>query len=250
MSETKMLGRGQYIKFQKKNETVAGDPKILDGIIQKVWPAMNSYTVESTCGDMYGTEFVHASDVISVVDDEEPSMDQILSSLQQAKPIEDDEPQDGRNEEFALSESAKRTNPKDAVGARKVPMSCVPSEVMMEIGLGMLEGAIKYGRHNYRIAGVRASIYFDAALRHLIAWWEGQDTDPDSGLSHITKALASLTVLRDAQINGMVFDDRPPPVSDPNWMARLNEIAGEIIDRHPVATHKRPFTRDDAPLEE
>ncbi|SVD92517.1 uncharacterized protein METZ01_LOCUS445371, partial [marine metagenome] len=30
-----------------------------------------------------------------------------------------------------------------------------------------MEGAIKYGRHNYRIAGVRASVYIDATIGHL-----------------------------------------------------------------------------------
>ena len=81
----------------------------------------------------------------------------------------------------------KATNPKDAVGIKKVPLSTVSSKVIMEMGLGMLEGARKYGRHNYRVAGVRASVYYDACMRHLMAWWEGEDIDPDSGLHHIIK---------------------------------------------------------------
>lgn len=133
----------------------------------------------------------------------------------------------------------KRTNPKDAVGTRKVPLSTVPAAVIAEIGLAMLEGARKYGRHNYRIAGVRASVYYDAALRHLMAWWEGEDIDPDSGLSHVTKALACLTVLRDAMRNGKCNDDRPPSV--PSWIADLNRAAGEIVDRYPDA--KAPHVR-------
>lgn len=124
----------------------------------------------------------------------------------------------------------KPTNPKDAIGIRKAPLSCVPMNVVAEIGVGMLEGAAKYGRHNYRGVGVRASVYFDATMRHLIAWWEGETIDPESGMHHIAKALTSLTVLRDAQQRGMCDDDRPPP-SKP-FYAGLNDRAAEILALH------------------
>lgn len=67
----------------------------------------------------------------------------------------------------------KPTNPKDAIGSKKMHVSTVPAQVVGELGLAMLEGACRYGRHNYRIAGVRASVYYDAAMRHLMSWWEG-----------------------------------------------------------------------------
>lgn len=128
----------------------------------------------------------------------------------------------------------KPTNPKDALGIRKVPWSTVPARVVAELGLALLEGAVKYGRHNYRAVGVRSSVYYDAAFRHLAAWWEGQDLDPDSGLSHVTKAIACLVVLRDSMLQGNLNDDRPPPVSDADsWVARLNALAGEVLDRYP-----------------
>ena len=98
--------------------------------------------------------------------------------------------------------STKDTNPKDSVGVRKWrQFSTVPFTVIWEIGVAMLEGARKYGLHNYRVSGVRASVYVDAAMGHITQYWEGEDIDPDSGLSHITKALASLAVMRDAMIN-------------------------------------------------
>ena len=130
----------------------------------------------------------------------------------------------------------KASNPKDAVGVRKAPLSVVPMGVVAEIGVGMLEGASKYGRHNYRGVGVRASVYFDATMRHLISWWEGEDLDPDSGMSHIAKALCSLAVLRDAQMQQMCEDDRPPR-SEP-FYPRLNEAAAQIVDKH---ADKKPY---------
>lgn len=142
----------------------------------------------------------------------------------------------------------KRSNPKDAVGTGKVPFSTVPWPVVAEVGLAMLEGARKYGRHNYRAIGVRASVYFDASMRHMTAWWEGQDTDPDSGLSHITKAIASLVVLRDAMMNDKWADDRAPAVADPNWVAALNAKAKDVIDKYPNAVE--PWTQERIAAEE
>lgn len=127
----------------------------------------------------------------------------------------------------------KDSNPKDAIGIKKAPMSTVPSAVMMEIGLAMLEGACKYGRHNYRAIGVRASVYYDACMRHIMAWWEGEDQDPDSHLSHVTKALACLTVIRDAMINDKWVDDRPPRMKD-GWVGQLSDFAKGIIERCPA----------------
>lgn len=126
--------------------------------------------------------------------------------------------------------SSKLTNPKDMVGVRKAPMSTVPANVLAEIGVAMLEGSVKYGRHNYRAAGVRSSVYYDAVMRHVMSWWEGEDIDPDSNMSHITKALSCLTVLRDAQMQGMCTDDRPPK-STP-FYAQLNETSALIIDTY------------------
>lgn len=125
---------------------------------------------------------------------------------------------------------SKPSNPKGILSAAKAPMSCVPAVVMAEIGVAMLEGAAKYGRYNYRVSGVRAAVYYDATMRHLMAWWEGQDTDPDSGLSHITKAITSLVVLRDAMIQGMVEDDRPP--RSPEFYDELNALSANILGRH------------------
>jgi len=139
----------------------------------------------------------------------------------------------------------KNTNPKDALAIRKVPIHCVPMQVMSEVGLAMLEGGRKYGAHNYRNAGVRTSVYIDAVWRHLfVQFWEGEDDDKDSGLSHVTKAIASLVVLRDSMLMGNWKDDRP--IKHPNtYIDRLNQKAGEIIEKYPKC--KAPFTEKDKP---
>lgn len=127
---------------------------------------------------------------------------------------------------------SKPSNPKDVVGSTKVAMSCVPANVEAEIGVGMTEGALEYGRHNYRVVGARASTYYDAARRHLMAWWEGEDIDKKSGLSHVSKAITSLIVLRDAMIRDNWNDDRPPK-SKPGWLDELNKVSADLIARFP-----------------
>lgn len=133
----------------------------------------------------------------------------------------------------------KPSNPKDLRGVKKVPLSTVSGPVLMEMGLGMMEGAAKYGRHNYRAVGIRASVYYDAAMRHLMAWWEGTDIDEESGIHHVGKALSCLSVLRDSMFQGNVNDDRPPRSKD-GWIKEMNEKAEAITRKYPKPV--KPYT--------
>ena len=135
----------------------------------------------------------------------------------------------------------KDTNPKDAIGSRKAPTFNIPAEVTGEIGLALLEGSLKYGAYNWRVAGVRASVYLDALNRHLGAWKEGEDTDQESGVSHLIKAIACLVILRDAQLQFKLNDDRPPKSTNPGWIHKQNLIAANIIDKTPDPTP--PYTQ-------
>jgi hypothetical protein len=135
----------------------------------------------------------------------------------------------------------KPSNPKDAFGIKKASLSCVSSPVLMELGIAMQEGACKYGRHNYRVIGVRGSVYYDATLRHLMSWWEGEDIDPDSGLSHVTKAIASLVVLRDSMIQQKFNDDRPPRSKE--WLSELNRRSAALFHQYPSPV--TPYTEVD-----
>lgn len=143
-----------------------------------------------------------------------------------------------------LFASAKDGNPKDAIGIRKWRyISTIPLTVLWEIGAALLEGALKYGAHNYRVAGVRASVYVDAAMGHIGQWWEGEDIDKDSGLNHITKAIASLIVLRDAMIQDMLTDDRPPKGNLDQVRVDLQRTVDVLFEKYPDG--KGRFTEKD-----
>lgn len=130
-------------------------------------------------------------------------------------------------------------NPKDRAGSAKAPTNFFPVTVLYEASLGIFEGALKYGGHNWRKMRIRASVYFNAAKRHLDDWHEGEDIDPDSGLHHVTKAISCLAVLRDAMIREMVVDDRPPK-SPKGWMLEMHKKAQEIQRKYPDP--KKAFT--------
>lgn len=134
----------------------------------------------------------------------------------------------------------KESNPKDALGIMKSPLSTLPTTVLHEVGIAMLEGALKYGCHNYRVIGVRARVYYDALMRHMNAWWEGEDIDEESGLSHVTKAISCLMILRDAMIRGKMVDDRPP--STPGFMKEMNALTANLMKKHP--NPKTPYCQD------
>lgn len=100
-------------------------------------------------------------------------------------------------------------NPKDLIGVTKPQLNLVPSSAMILEAAVMQLGAAKYGPFNWREKSVKASIYVAACLRHLLAWHDGQDNDPESGQTHLAHARACLGILIDAQSLGKLVDDRP-----------------------------------------
>ncbi len=102
-------------------------------------------------------------------------------------------------------------NPKDQIGSRKPPIHLIPPAAEIAESVVMALGAEKYGAANWRSTKVRASVYVAAARRHLLQWFDGEDDDPESGVSHLAHARASLGILLDAIATGNVIDDRPPP---------------------------------------
>jgi hypothetical protein len=137
--------------------------------------------------------------------------------------------------------SMPKENPKQVFGSKKIPFSTIPVPVLGEVAVGMLEGAYKYGRHNYRSLPITSTTYYDATLRHLMAWWEGEDIDAWSGLSHITKAICSLIVLRDAMMQNKWNDDRP--IKSVPWIEALNAATEILNEKHPNPV--QPFLERD-----
>jgi hypothetical protein len=101
------------------------------------------------------------------------------------------------------------SNPKTQYGIAKPGLSNVPPLPLLAIGRVMANGASKYGPMNWRALPVSSSTYYDAAMRHLMAWWDGQNNDPETGLPHLAHAAANLCILLDADSGPWLEDDRP-----------------------------------------
>jgi len=153
---------------------------------------------------------------------------------------------------FQTPSDTKPTNPKDAIGSRKVGTHMIPFRVLRGVAMAFLEGALKYGSYNWRSAGARASIYYDAAAGHMGDFWDGQDIDRDSGRHHIDKAIASLIILRDSIYQGNWQDDRPIKARG-ELVSRNEPQADKLISRYPNPvqpfTEKPLVSRDTGPLE-
>lgn len=100
-------------------------------------------------------------------------------------------------------------NPKEIAGSMKPSTwSVFPRWVMLAVGRVMSVGAAKYGAFNYRESNISASVYQDAMERHLQLWFDGEDEDPETGVSHLASVMASCALLMDAQVTGKLHDDR------------------------------------------
>ena len=127
----------------------------------------------------------------------------------------------------------KDTTPKDAIGSSKLSLGVVPDSLVIFAAMAYTEGDGKYGGYNYRVAGVRTSIYIDAAKRHMAKFWNGEDCDPVTKVPHLASVIACMGIILDAGHVGKLTDDRPPKAD----MAALIEQAEEV-KRHLMVLHK------------
>ncbi len=108
--------------------------------------------------------------------------------------------------------STKDSNPKDAIGDTKLPLALLSPIAKAYWALGQFVGMLKYGSWNWRVAGVRTSVYLHAAGRHLDAYASGEECDPVDGTHHLGNVMACCAIILDARAAGKLTDDRPPSV--------------------------------------
>ena len=101
------------------------------------------------------------------------------------------------------------SDPKGEIGKTKAPMWLLPPVALRAISWVHGLGSNKYGPWNWRKTKVCASTYISAIHRHLAAWHEREDTDEESGQSHLAHIGACCNILLDAQHHNKLDDDRP-----------------------------------------
>lgn len=95
-------------------------------------------------------------------------------------------------------------------GTKPEAYSLVPTEPIAALSRLMGKGAVKYEAHNWR-KGYPASQSYDALVRHLHAWWSGEDNDPEMEESHLAAVMFHCCVLMELKEKHPEMDDRYVP---------------------------------------
>jgi hypothetical protein len=92
----------------------------------------------------------------------------------------------------------------------KLPLNLLSTEAMNQTAAVLAFGAEKYAAHNWR-AGFAWSRPLAAAMRHITAFNDGEDCDPESGLSHLAHAACCIMFLLEFEKTHQHLDDRYKP---------------------------------------
>jgi hypothetical protein len=92
----------------------------------------------------------------------------------------------------------------------KLPLHLLSTEALNQTAAVLAFGAQKYAEHNWR-AGFAWSRPLSAAMRHITAFNNGEDRDPESGLSHLAHAACCIMFLLEFEKTHPHLDDRFKP---------------------------------------
>ena len=89
----------------------------------------------------------------------------------------------------------------------KPMLGLISKSLIWGVGTILTFGAVKYGEQNWR-KGMLWSRPYNALLRHLTAWWDGESNDLESGKSHLWHAATELMFLMEYEEKNLGQDDR------------------------------------------
>ena len=121
---------------------------------------------------------------------------------------------------------------KDTVGIKhdqgKPRYSLLPEHALPAI-VSVLEcGAAKYGVDNWRHVENTHDRYYNAAMRHIQAWWQGEQLDQETDLPHLAHAASCLMFLLSLEHSPDILT--PPPPTD------ILTAATHLADMYPTGT--------------
>lgn len=117
----------------------------------------------------------------------------------------------------------------------KVPLELVPLSALEDCARVFGYGREKYAAWNWA-KGMDWSIPYACLLRHMAAWFNGEDNDPESGLPHLGHAMCNLVMLSTFARTYPEGDDRPAE--------RLNLPADKALARVEMGPPAVEFTPD------
>jgi Domain of unknown function (DUF5664) len=81
--------------------------------------------------------------------------------------------------------------------SEKARMGLLPPRALRSVADVLTFGARKYLPDNWRYVENGPERYLDAAMRHIVAYMQGEDNDPESSLPHLSHALCCLMFIVD-----------------------------------------------------
>lgn len=116
---------------------------------------------------------------------------------------------------ITLDEAPTKTFYIDPVtgGRKEVKLSqlgAIEPKALLALGEVAGAGAEKYSTYNY-LNGYPWSLNFNSAQRHLLAFWSGENLDPESGLPHLAHAAWHCLALLSFMNHNLGTDDRWVP---------------------------------------
>jgi hypothetical protein len=89
----------------------------------------------------------------------------------------------------------------------KLPFDLLPHDAVTEITKVLRYGAKKYAPRNWE-KGMKWSRPYAALIRHMWAWWRGEDYDKETGMLHLAHAGCCILFLLAFQLRQTGDDDR------------------------------------------
>jgi len=90
----------------------------------------------------------------------------------------------------------------------KLRFDLVPVYPQEQVAAVYTFGAKKYSDRNWEI-GFTWNRPYGATLRHMVAFWGGEDLDPETGLPHLAHAICELQFLLEFTKTHPEMDNRP-----------------------------------------
>jgi hypothetical protein len=127
----------------------------------------------------------------------------------------------------------------------KIPLDLIDPTALIELAKVLQFGANKYAAHNWR-KGFKITRLISALMRHILAFNDGEDNDPETGLSHIAHAMCNCMFIIKQQIVKPELDDRYKPPLESSFRVTGGKggstvISGSTPETHPYKLfHLRP----------
>lgn len=97
-------------------------------------------------------------------------------------------------------------------GVKLARYDLLPPDALEAVARVYGYGASKYDDGNW-LRGYPWGWSFGALMRHLWAFWRGEETDPESGHPHLAHAAFHVLALLTFSARGLGTDDRRPPLA-------------------------------------